>query len=1385
MHSGRTWTRILGVDSLTQAIVRVLAADGSVSGTGFVVSADGLIATCAHVIQAANAGPGQIVRVSFNATGETLSAKVEPDAWRSQEAEDIAFLRLNEPLPETIEALPLGPSINAEGRPFKTFGFPEIGVESGVWGEGHIQGEIHINNVRLLQVRSPEVTRGFSGAPVWDAVAKRVIGLVVGILAIDAYGRLRETGYITPSETLQQVYPSLSLLPPAKLTEYRTRILEETRYVNLRGIPLPRDRSGRPISPNIPLARVYIRIQALAEKQQRAAEERERQHVETEKRNFVERLLSSERNRDSERPTDFMATIRVLGEYLYRRGDVFETDKRPEPIEPHKALAEHKRLVLLGAPGAGKSTLLRHLAHEAAGRPGGPVPVLVSLGKYASARAVQPTLTLRDYALAHVSAGDDALRTALDEMIETGHVLWLVDAVDEAHQLASEATQQAGRLPGQLMITSRPLGYVNVGLESLPHFEILPLSSDDAWHFFVDWFSVLHGEAEGNRAHEQANWLDVQLKQRRALRPLTGNPLLLTFLVILAGRQPSEDLPTQRAELYRRYVTDLLDSWEWQRRQTTGRDERTAFTLGLLAGEAAREAALLGFYYLGWALHLTYYGGQSARKPTRDSLAAQVADYFRPRWGVQAEAVAKAVLEFWQEAGLLETWELSTAHNGRETYLAFRHLTLQEYAAAWGLAEILERDPKSAWRFLKPHLHHYAWREPILLFANLLDHKALDLLARHLLREPSPYEHELCRDLELLADSIGEGANISDDLKAKVAHRLIRLARNHKRDRINTLWIYCAVWLTSAGAVFWLLAQSPLTSDWFAWVGIALILILEIGRFAPLIRDYPLAQFYVYAYAHYWLQCNRKKTTSALLNFGEMAVLPLIDQIADDDPDVCEAAIDALGKLGNKRAVMPLIDLLSANRFLGYTHLAATARALGLLGDLRAVGPLIEYLARGRPTMLRVAAIEALGHLGDVQAIKALKETLLDDDPDVRAIVAKALERFGESHVEPRHIQGPTDYRWLVVQLDNKDWRTREATVKALGQLGDRRAVGPLIGQLADNNDNVRRAVVEALGQLGEPAVLPLIDSLTAGDWLVRESAAKALGHLADARAVQPLIELLTDKYWPVRVAVIEALACVGNADIVPIFIERLAEIAAESHTREAVTKFLVRFGDTHTATMLLIFLAERKSSSSAIETSIEALSHLGDKRAIPSLIGELANITNDSSLRRTAAIALGRLGDRRAVDVLLACSKDRNNFWIGEAAIVALGKMAVHISDMQTLRKIMFELWWCLTDAFPISHAAFDSLSIFAQRVFVLRAEAFPLYDPLLPRRRSTWQRWIHVCALTMALSAVALLVGILINIISSRIELTDAQVLVGLIGALVFGAIGIFLQRWLDKNE
>jgi HEAT repeat protein len=116
---------------------------------------------------------------------------------------------------------------------------------------------------------------------------------------------------------------------------------------------------------------------------------------------------------------------------------------------------------------------------------------------------------------------------------------------------------------------------------------------------------------------------------------------------------------------------------------------------------------------------------------------------------------------------------------------------------------------------------------------------------------------------------------------------------------------------------------------------------------------------------------------------------------------------------------------------------------------------------------------------------------------------------------------GKDDVEGLIKILkDSKDKFARWEAAEALGEIGDKRAVDPLIEALNDKKPLIRWKAAEALGEIKDKrAVDPLIEALKGEDedWCVRKTAAEALGKIGDKRAVEPLIEALKDEDRYVR----------------------------------------------------------------------------------------------------------------------------------------------------------------------------------------------------------------------------------------------------------------------------
>jgi hypothetical protein len=433
----------------------------------------------------------------------------------------------------------------------------------------------------------------------------------------------------------------------------------------------------------------------------------------------------------------------------------------------------------LGEAGAGKSTLLRQLAWEWAGDLEAPLPLLVPLGR-ADALISQTGCSLLEAALDLLTehkAGEERelLKQALLDAIGGRKALFLCDGLDEAHLARRSVVAGLEKLAAdgqRLVVTSRPLGYERMA--ALKHFQVLPLLPEDAQAFSDRWFLALaqaRGVPEAEQeewARERADWLQRQLDERPGLREVARNPLLLTFLAVLAGDDPQRDLPHRRKELYQEYVERLFTVWEARRRQ------EGELSLGKLRGEEARRVALWGLYHTAWHLHRAYHGDDEGPQAVREEIEPLLACDLRKRWEIgtlEAEALAAEVLRFWEGAGLLDVYRLA----GQE-WLAFRHLTFQEYGAARTLSEMYENDADGLWQCLSPYLLSPQWTGVIsLTLAHLSVAQATTLVERLLAANED--DEDLQRPLFLAAAALAEGTEVADAPHRQVVDALLDLAR--------------------------------------------------------------------------------------------------------------------------------------------------------------------------------------------------------------------------------------------------------------------------------------------------------------------------------------------------------------------------------------------------------------------------------------------------------------------------------------------------------------------------------------------------------------------------------------------------------------------------------
>lgn len=218
-----------------------------------------------------------------------------------------------------------------------------------------------------------------------------------------------------------------------------------------------------------------------------------------------------------------------------------------------------------------------------------------------------------------------------------------------------------------------------------------------------------------------------------------------------------------------------------------------------------------------------------------------------------------------------------------------------------------------------------------------------------------------------------------------------------------------------------------------------------------------------------------------------------------------------------------------------------------MLAALRDAGGLDLVVSRTRSRMpwRRALALRTLGWLGATEAVPVLLERLSDSSLHVRAAAARALGRVGDPRAleplgglfrTPGRVEGGIVYDSLV----------------AFG-----RAAQPVFaGALRSPLESVRVASCFGVAEVSEPdETLALLEPLLGdGSGPVRAAAARALGHVGGPRVPEGLARATRDELSIVRAAAVGALAG---------FSEPRASELAENALLDADRETVVRAGET------------------------------------------------------------------------------------------------------------------------------------------------------------------------------------------------------------------------------
>jgi HEAT repeat protein len=322
----------------------------------------------------------------------------------------------------------------------------------------------------------------------------------------------------------------------------------------------------------------------------------------------------------------------------------------------------------------------------------------------------------------------------------------------------------------------------------------------------------------------------------------------------------------------------------------------------------------------------------------------------------------------------------------------------------------------------------------------------------------------------------------------------------------------------------------------------------------------------------------------------------------------------ALTELGDEQGIQEFASHLSGLDYRNKDSLDA-AQALEAAGE-KAIGMLAAILEDPDKTLMsHRGAASVLAMIGGERSQDALmnifEQRLVNNDSDFRMDeAAKALERIGSERLVDRlltHVNGRRD-----------SWEEHSRKIKAifiLGAIGSSCAVESLINELfeVDGNYNpwskerthkVSRAAAIALGQIGDArAVAPLIDKLGANSCLSRDTpsncAADALVRIGES-AVGPLVQALSNANPKIRLGAAYALVYLRSSDAVPALIKILEGPDGQATGQRPEGDWIVAM------------------------VACDALREIGDRSAVPAL--KAVTASKSTLLRESAEKALEAL---------------------------------------------------------------------------------------------------------------------------------------------------------------
>jgi len=334
---------------------------------------------------------------------------------------------------------------------------------------------------------------------------------------------------------------------------------------------------------------------------------------------------------------------------------------------------------------------------------------------------------------------------------------------------------------------------------------------------------------------------------------------------------------------------------------------------------------------------------------------------------------------------------------------------------------------------------------------------------------------------------------------------------------------------------------------------------------------------------------------------------------------------------------------------------AGVSQLIEQLPELIQAGRVV-FLLDGMHELPYLRRNETMGLLGDPRVRSIVAWSQAKEGRKVKCVLSCQVRDFLiNSHWSDLYALDPTSEEipaqtdmlpQLISALSDEDTDVRRNAIIALGNLGDSRAIEPLIVMLKDETKlNERRLAAYALSRIeDERRIEPLLEALS--DSAVRSDIASVMGDMHDERLIEPLVALLADNATHAYMSAKEALVAYGKA-AVPALMVALTDLNVGKQYKKDDFPVLGR-GD-------------------ASYNAAEVLGEIGDIRPLPLL---LWLIEHDSAVgeshmggkvRHAAEKAVKKIQTRHQAAAPLVAALNSEDRTMSIGAAFALGLLKDH----------------------------------------------------------------------------------------------------------------------------